>query len=203
MKIEEKVYQLPDIDLLNSMRYEKLEVWRPDKTYIILGRANKAEDSLITKLVSEDYVEVQKRPTGGETVILSPNMLVISMLMHVEKGISPQQYFMKPNNILISILRNNGVKNINSKGISDISIGDKKILGSAIFRNTVSVFYHAILNVSEDISLISKYLKHPKREPDYRLGRAHSKFVTSLWEANYCLDIDTLKTQLENWKANG
>jgi lipoate-protein ligase A len=54
------------------------------------------------------------------------------------------------------------------------------------------LFYHAVLNVKEDISIISKYLRHPKREPDYRAGRDHREFVTSMWAEDYKIDIQQL-----------
>jgi lipoate-protein ligase A len=53
-------------------------------------------------------------------------------------------------------------------------------------RNTHgSLIYQAVLNVSEDPILFEKYLRHPRREPDYRSGRSHSEFVTSLKAEGY------------------
>ena len=74
------------------------------------------------------------------------------------------------------------------KGISDIAIKDKKILGSAIYRSKDKIFYQAVLNVSENPQLFDKYLKHPKKEPDYRNGRLHSDFVTSFHAEGYVID---------------
>ncbi len=51
-------------------------------------------------------------------------------------------------------------------------------------------FYHAVLNISEDPELFSKYLKHPGKEPDYRKGRTHTEFVTSLWKKGYQINED-------------
>ena len=58
-------------------------------------------------------------------------------------------------------------------------------MGSAIYQNKEKVFYHAVLNIQETSSLISKYIKHPQREPEYRQQRSHEDFVTSLKEQNY------------------
>jgi lipoate-protein ligase A len=85
-----------------------------------------------------------------------------------------------------------GIENLNSKGISDLSIGDKKIMGSSMYLKGNDLFYHAVLNVSEEVSLISKYLKHPKKEPDYRKGRPHNEFVTSLHAEGYYIDVDVI-----------
>ncbi|MCK7539718.1 MAG: hypothetical protein MZV63_56820 [Marinilabiliales bacterium] len=40
--------------------------------------------------------------------------------------------------------------------------------------------YHAVLNLGEGTDVFERYLRHPRREPDYRQGRLHSEFVTSL-----------------------
>ena len=95
-----------------------------------------------------------------------------------------------------------GVDNLHYRGISDIAINDVKILGSALYENKDVVFYHAVLNVGESASLIDKYLKHPKREPDYRNNRNHKNFVTSLAKENYNISIDKIKIALENGLSN-
>lgn len=191
-------YNLPDISIKNGEPNQKIFVWQPDSTYIILGRSNKAEAALKTDLVLKDNIIVMQRPSGGETVILSPKMLVIAALLPIIKGIASRDYFIKCNDVIIEALKNFGVKNLSTKGISDISIGEKKILGSAIYRAQDSVFYHAVLNINEDINLISRYLNHPKREPDYRKGRNHNEFVTSLWEQNYQIDAQDFANKISN-----
>lgn len=78
-----------------------------------------------------------------------------------------------------------GVGGLAHRGISDIALGEKKIAGTALYRNRDVVFYHAVINVSGEVELISRYLKQPPREPDYRGGRSHRDFVTSLVEAGF------------------
>lgn len=190
-------YNLPDLIIKNGQANRKLFVWQPDSTYIILGRSNKAEKSLKADLVKNDNIKVLQRPSGGETVILSPKMLVIATLIPILQGVSSREYFIACNDVIIKTLESLGVNNLSTKGISDISIGSKKILGSAIFRSSESVFYHAVLNVKEDTNLISKYINHPDREPDYRLGRSHDEFVTSLWKENHPIEISQLKLKIE------
>jgi len=189
-------YDLPDADILVSPDEFEYSVWQPDKMYVILGRANSALSSLWVENITTDKVDVYKRPSGGETVILSPNMVVFSAKMKFDKSMSTKQMFVKINSLLIKHLSQLGIKELNTRGISDISIGVKKIAGSSMYLNKDVIFYHAVLNISEDISLISKYLKHPLREPDYRMGRSHLDFVTSLHKEGYNLDYNTIATKL-------
>ena len=179
--IEVKSYDLKDYSIFNSDKKSDFLIWQPDKTYIILGRSNRvAEDSVHADKAKKHGIEIYKRPSGGEAVILSPNTLVISVKLPLHNEIKTHHYFKLINNSIIKALSELGVKQLGNKGISDISIGVKKILGSSIYRKQQTLFYHAVLNISEPVENISLYLKHPKKEPDYRLGRNHDEFVTSL-----------------------
>ena len=191
-------YSLPDLKVQMGKANQRFFVWQPDRKYLILGRSNNSTQALYEEKVEEDKVLVMQRPSGGETVLLSPNMLVLAVHVPIVKGLQSREYFIKCNQVIIDSLRDYGVQDLGTKGISDISIGEKKILGSAIYRGQESVFYHAVLNVKEDIALISKYIKHPTREPDYRKGRSHLDFVTSLWEQNYPIEISELVESMHN-----
>lgn len=156
-------YNLPDINIFENQEDFTVFVWRPDRTCLVLGQSNHAETSLISKNVLRDNISVYKRPSGGETVILTHNMLVISVAFTVQTLQNPKIYFTKINNAIITALESLGVDALTQKGISDIAIHDKKILGSSIYRTTQKMFYHAVLNLSESIDTISKYISHPER----------------------------------------
>ena len=195
--IEVRSYDLEDYSIFYSDKESDFCIWQPDKTYIILGRSNRiAEDSIHVNKALENGVEIYKRPSGGEAVILTPDTLVISVKLPIDNPIKTHHYFKLINNSIIAALTELGVKQLGNKGISDISIGIKKILGSSIYRKQKTIFYHAVLNVSEPIETISMYLKHPKREPDYRRGRDHHEFVTSLKQEGYEIPVKQLSNEI-------
>ena len=185
-------YNLKDFEIFNSSESFDFSVWIPDKTYIVIGRSNTADESVFIEKAHTDKIEILKRPSGGETVILSAGTIVISVKLSVDSSLNTHKYFRIINERIISGLHKLGIKDLNMKGISDISVGNKKILGSSIYRRSGTIFYHAVLNVSESVEQIEKYLKHPKREPDYRKGRSHSEFVTSLKSEGYLYDSDII-----------
>lgn len=197
-KITVKNYDLPDFDIFENQDDYSLFVWHPEETSLVLGQSNHPESSLISENVIQDQIPVYKRPSGGETVILTNNMLVVSVAFRVKSLHNPKIYFEKINHAIIQALESQGVKGLYQRGISDISIHQKKILGSSIYRTTEKMFYHAVLNISESIDTISKYIAHPAKEPDYRQGRSHKEFVTSLSEAGYNLSYDILEQSIKN-----
>ncbi|MEE9574454.1 MAG: hypothetical protein V3W20_15470 [Candidatus Neomarinimicrobiota bacterium] len=196
--IKLRKYDLPDSYLFENNNVTSTNiVWEPNETCIVLGRSNNSDDSLYLDNIINDNIPVYKRPSGGETVLLSNKMLVISIAIKQTDFKSGKSFFKDYNNKIISALESLGIQDLRFKGISDITINDLKILGSAIYQNNLVVFYHAVLNVSESTSLIEKYLKHPKREPDYRKNRNHKEFITSLANEKYNISINELKKAVE------
>ena len=196
--VAEKKYDLPDSFLFeNDVVKSSSIVWIPDETCVVMGRSNNPTDSIFTKNVVADSIPVYKRPSGGETVVLSNEMIVLSIAVKQTDFKSGKSYFKNYNTKIISTLKKLGIEDLGYKGISDITIKDLKILGSSIYQNKYVVFYHAVLNVGESVSLIDKYLKHPAREPDYRKNRNHKDFITSLSKENYNINIYDIKKAIE------
>jgi lipoate-protein ligase A len=173
-------YNLPDEALLESPEIPEVLVWQPDDIYLILGRSNTAENSIHLDRAQSDGVAILKRPSGGETVLLTPATLVIACTCRLQVFGKPSQFFAWCNRVVITCLNNYGIENLSQKGISDVSYGEQKLLGSAMFKAPDRLFYHAVLNVSELPGTIAWYISHPSREPDYRKGRPHTDFITSL-----------------------
>jgi len=188
-------YDLPDAFLFMEGTYGIL-VWQPEESVIVLGQSNSIETSLYTDAVSADGVRVTKRPSGGETVILTPSTMAFTVAKRFPVMIQFRDFFRMVNSAVIAGLQELGVSRLGSKGISDITIGNRKILGSSMRKVNDKLVYHAVLNLSEDTSLFAKYLRHPGREPDYRAGRSHDEFVTSLSNEGYSIDSQQLKEKL-------
>ena len=198
MAIKLNKYNLPDIEILaDNNSSTSFYVWIPDKMYLILGRSNNVESSLIVDKLKKNRIKVFKRPSGGETVVLTPRTLIISAVIISEEFKNTRKYFKIFNQKIIDVLEKHGIDGLSHKGISDITLNNRKVLGSAIYRTKGKLFYHSVLNISEPVSTIEKYIKHPGREPDYRNGRKHSEFVTSLYAEGFKINIVELKNSLK------
>lgn len=188
-------YNLPDIHLFNQ-KSNKFLLWIPDKQYIVLGASNKVDSSVIEPLVLKDSICVIKRRTGGQTVMLTPNNLIISAVITDEDVMKPKDVFNKFNDIIIAAIEKDHFAKFKTRGISDIALEEKKILGSSMYRGKGMLFYHAVLNFNESPATFQKYLKHPRNEPDYRKGRLHHEFITSLKDTGYTKSIVHLKNEI-------
>jgi lipoate-protein ligase A len=191
-------YGLPDAGLLTAGGAYAFLVWQPERTWIIIGRGNQAADSVFLDRARADGVDVIQRPSGGEAVILTPRTLVISAVRNTADQHPSRHYFQAYNGAVIAALEGLGVSSLALRGISDIALDDRKIAGSSIYRNRERVFFHAVLNVAEDPALMERYLRPPRRQPDYRLGRGHAEFVTSLATAGHSLPVHVLQKAISD-----
>ena len=162
-------------------------IWQPQKICIILGNSNCAEEALFLDNARQDKVVIVKRPSGGQAVVLSPKMVIVSALQNSQHQLSSNQYFAIYNSRIIRALSGLSVNNLGCSGISDITIGDKKIAGASMYRNRRRVFFHAVVNVCESVQLLERYLRQPAIAPEYRCGRSHLDFVTSLAAQGFSL----------------
>jgi lipoate-protein ligase A len=197
MKIVEE-YTLPDADLIhNASGFSRHLVWLPDRTIVVIGNGSDPDAELHTESIAQDGIEVVRRGTGGCAVILSPEMFVASFAIYGRGSTDSVRYFRLFNRIVIDALGSLGVEDVSHEGRSDIAVSGRKIAGTAIYRNRNLIFYHAIINVAGDTELMERYLKIPPRMPDYRKGRSHSDFVTSLAEQGYELSIDEFRRAID------
>jgi lipoate-protein ligase A len=172
-------------------------VWTPPNTAVVIGKGSKIEEEINIEICEQDRVAIIRRGTGGCAVVISPDMLVVTFALYTDKQQQSKEYFLLFNKLIITALEQQSISSLSHQGISDITLGDKKIAGTALYRKRDLVFYHAILNVSDTTDLMERYLKTPPRTPDYRQNRSHSDFVTSLREQGYSLDKTTFAQTIE------
>lgn len=208
--IEVKEYDLADAALIQyamerspalakdaAMEY-RMMVFLPSIRAVVLGQSNTVERSVNLAECARDGISILKRPSGGEAVLISPNTVIISFCMIGSRLKRSSEVFRFALENTILALNHLGIEGVEHKGISDLTLKGKKILGCAIYRRTGMILYHAVLNICETPALIAKYLSQPSRQPDYRANRSHEEFVTSLYHEGYQPSVDLLIHELKD-----
>ena len=170
-------------DLLSRFEQEGGPVHRlyePSGVRAVLGAGGQPERDLLLENLAADGVGHEFRRGGGGTVVLSPGQVVIALVAGVASPFRNREYAAEINGWIMDALASIGVGGISLEGISDLAIGGRKILGTSIYRRRLTLFYQASLLVCCDVSLFSRYLAMPSRVPDYRRGRSHEEFCTTL-----------------------
>jgi lipoate-protein ligase A len=191
-----------DEDLVDQVRSGVLwayRSWEPDCITVVLGRGNNAAVEIHEHRCREDQVPVLRRRGGGGTVVLCPGILVISLVKWVKHQYDFKEYFQQINEYLIESLQSLGIRDLNQQGHSDICIRDRKVLGSSMYRSKNLLFYTASLMVSNNLNIIDRYLKHPSREPEYRRGRSHQEFLTTISREYPDITVETVKSRIDGF----
>ncbi len=171
-------------------------VYEPTVVQIVLGAGGKAERELFLDRVETDGIPVLRRKGGGGTVVLSPGQVVVALAKKVSTRFNNVKFMREINRWIMDALTSAGIGNIEYAGISDLTVGKKKILGSSLYRRKYVLFYQSSLLVDNDKRLFDRYLKFPDRVPDYRSGREHTEFCTSLTEEGYAVSVSLISERI-------
>lgn len=173
-------------------------IYEPKETCAVLGAAGDPDTDLYLDRLALDGVPWLRRRGGGGTVVLTPGQVVLACVTEVESTFRNKEYAAQINSWFIEALARLGVHGVEQRGISDLAIREKKILGTSIYRTRLVLFYQASLLVTNDISVFTRYLAMPTRVPDYRAGRTHADFCTTLAREGYALSVlDVMKSLKE------
>jgi lipoate-protein ligase A len=175
-----------DEDLLTAVELGALwrhRVWEVSELSVVVGRGTVADKEVRLDACAADGVPVLRRRGGGGAVVLGGGCLVVSLATTVERELDVGCYLNAIADFLAQAVgRRTGLPLVRL-GTGDVCFGDRKVLGSSLFRRRRLLFYQASLLHSLDLSLVGKYLAHPSREPEYRRGRSHGEFLTTLQDA--------------------
>jgi len=172
-------------------------VYEPVEVCAVLGAAGKPEKDLLLEALKADGIPWRFRRGGGGTVVLGPGQVVLAAVTSVDSPFRNREYAAAINAWIVEALQGLGVKNIAQEGISDLALRGRKIVGTSLYRTRLVLFYQASLLVSNDISLFTRYLAMPDRVPEYRRGRSHEDFCTSLQREGYTVTTTEVIRALE------
>ena len=169
-----------------------VSIYRYPRVEAVIGRGGKAASELNSEALLQDGIPVVRRRGGGCAVVLDPGNIVVSLALPLPGVGGISTAFNLISTWMIDLLRNSGVMEVQQRGVSDLVLGERKSGGSCIWRTRGVLYYTTTLLVDPQTELMDRYLKHPPREPDYRQGRRHNEFTTSLAAEGLCSDPDLL-----------
>lgn len=187
-----------DAEALSRFRREGpfVWLWESTRTECVLG-AGTPQGDVDLALCAASEVPVYRRKGGGGAVVLSPGCLIITACYDGRRRQFATQWIEPIATAIARAVQSLGLEDVRVRGLGDVALGERKILGSSLYANREVALYQGSLLVDSDLDLIPLYLPHPSREPDYRRGRSHLDFVTSLARAGYTGGMGPLKAALE------
>jgi lipoate---protein ligase len=188
-------------DLLDGFRRTGIpasRIYEPGSLCAVLGAAGRPEEDLLLDSLRADGVPWRFRRGGGGTVVLGPGQVVLAVVTEVESPFRNKEYAARINEWIVEALEALGVKDVAPEGISDLAIRGRKIVGTSIYRTRLVLFYQASLLVANDLSVFTRYLAMPRKVPEYRQGRGHEDFCTTLAREGYALTPSEVTASLRS-----
>jgi lipoate---protein ligase len=159
-----------------------LRFWESDRHFVVLGPRCRLIDDVHVTVCEQDGVRVLRRASGGGTVLQGPGCLSYAFVLpltwhsHLANIRTTNQFILER----IALALHRWEPDTVFRGISDLAIGDRKLSGNAQRRKRNALLFHGTILYSMQADLISRYLKQPSRQPDYRAGRPHGAFLRTL-----------------------
>jgi lipoate-protein ligase A len=178
---------------------EVLRFWEWPDPAVVLGASGQLEKEVDRGACQRDGVPIQRRASGGGTVLLGSGCLLYSLVLSLDRDPSLRDITASYRTILGRVARAlSPLAPAGLKGTSDIAVAMRKVSGNAQQRKRRHLLHHGSLLYAFDYSLIGRYLRVPEKQPAYREGRPHEAFV-----ANISTDVDTLKGLIcREWSAD-
>ncbi|MGI9178574.1 MAG: lipoate--protein ligase family protein [Pirellulales bacterium] len=169
-----------------------VRTWMPRHPTVVLGSSSQVAQEIDAAACGAAGVDVVRRPSGGLTVVIGPGCLMWSVVAAVpEASPSIERLHAMMLDPLCEALTAAG-RPVVRRGSSDLAVNvdglDRKVSGNALRVRRHAVLYHGTLLDDFDLELISRVLRHPPREPDYRAGRGHGTFLANLSLGQTALD---------------
>ncbi len=206
---------------------ECLRFWESKTYFVVVGYSNKISREVNIDSCGSDNIPILRRISGGGTVLQGPGCLNYSLILRITdrpelaSPVTTNQYIMERHRLALESLLKTPVT---IQGDTDLAILDfrlkiadcgnmidpqiinhqskiknlLKVSGNAQRRFKNALLFHGTFLLDFDLSLVSKYLTLPSKEPAYRKNRAHQDFVSNL-----SLTKKEIQSHLQLlWKAN-
>jgi len=180
---------------------EVLRFWEPAECFVVAGFSNEVAREVNLAACRQAGVGVFRRCSGGGTVLQGPGCLNYSLMLNIEGHpdletiTGANRHIMERQRAALAGLVRAPVE-IN--GCTDLAIGRLKFSGNAQRRKRRALLFHGTFLLRFDLGLMDQYLLMPSRQPEYRAGRPHDRFLMNLDVAASAIK-DALR---ETWSAH-
>jgi len=167
---------------LGELRGDVLRLWEMPQLAIVVGRSSRVTEEVDQSAAGAANVPILRRSSGGAAVVAGPGCLMYSIVLRYE-GREHLRMLDEVHRHVLGIVRaalSPLISGIEHAGICDLVLAGKKFSGNSLRCKRDHLLYHGTLLYSFDLNVISRLLKIPIRQPDYRAGRSHADFVINV-----------------------
>jgi lipoate-protein ligase A len=177
-----------------------LRLWESPQPLVVIGRSSRREQEVDREVCEVDEVPVLRRSSGGAAIVAGPGCLMYAVVLSYEEHPHLRALEVAHAHVLrhVQMAVSKLVPETRMNGTSDLEWRGQKFSGNSLRCKREHLLYHGTLLYDFPLPLISRYLKTPPRQPDYRHGRDHDAFVTNL----PCTAAMLRRELIAAWKAD-
>jgi len=161
---------------------ESIRFWRFNRPVVVLGRGSKIGAEVDVEFCQRESIPVLRRCSGGASIVAGPDCLMYSVVLDLvarpELRSVDEAHRFVIGNLAAAILSQRA--EIQWQGICDLTLDSKKFSGNSLRIARNHLLYHGTVLQRVDRELVQRCLRTAPRQPDYRDGRDHDEFVTSI-----------------------
>jgi len=161
---------------------EVLRLWEPESPLVVMGRSSKVATEVEQDRCAAQSIPYLRRCSGGAAIVTGPGCLMYAVVLSYElrpalRVLDQAHHFVLTQ--MATALRALDLP-VEQKGTSDLVIGETKFSGNSLRCKRNHLLYHGTLLYDFPLELIGECLGTPPRQPEYRRGRTHDRFVANL-----------------------
>ncbi|HAY81187.1 MAG TPA: lipoate--protein ligase family protein [Planctomycetaceae bacterium] len=161
---------------------EVLRLWEPESPLVVMGRSSKVATEVEQERCAAQSIPYLRRCSGGAAIVTGPGCLMYAVVLSYElrpalRVLDQAHHFVLTQ--MATALRALDLP-VEQKGTSDLVIGETKFSGNSLRCKRNHLLYHGTLLYDFPLELIGECLGTPPRQPEYRRGRTHDRFVANL-----------------------
>ena len=160
-----------------------VRLWEPAGICRRARGVGRMADDVFLEACQADGVPILRRSSGGGTVVLGPGVLCVTVILPEDAAPGLSRVDLAHAHVLESIATATPERRAfrsSVLGRGDLVLGGRKFGGSAQRRLKSWFMVHCSILHDFPIERIARYLKMPRRQPEYRAGRSHARFLVNL-----------------------
>jgi lipoate-protein ligase A len=161
---------------------EVLRLWEPLDPLVVLGRSSPISSEANLDYCRSENIKVIRRCSGGQSIVTGRGCLMYAVLL--DYRLRPELRMLEQAHHFVMSNMQKAIESVGletkMEGTSDLTFKGRKFSGNALRCKRNWIIYHGTMICEFDISLISKCLGNPIRQPQYRQQRSHQEFLVQL-----------------------